>query len=102
MRLIVLTIVTVVEGAVPAGKEAELEQAFKEAKQQAAPQGLLTSTLLRNVNQPQIYRIQTVWLSKEVLEKMRQTTATPKAFELFQKVGAKAQLQVYEEVDSIP
>ncbi len=97
-----MSIITIVEGTVPAGRNAELEDAFSQAKAEPLPPGLITSTLLRNKNQPQNYLIQTVWLNHEALERMRQTTKTPKAFELFKKVGAEASIKIFEVAGSVP
>ncbi len=97
-----MSIITIVEGKVPSDKSAELEYSFQAAKTQPLPPGLVTTSLLKNTNEPEVYRIQTVWENREVLEKMRQSTQTPRAIEIFQKAGANATLQVYEVVDTLP
>ncbi len=97
-----MTVVTVVEGTIPASKIREFEEAYAEVKKEALPPGLVTSSLLRNAKNPEIYRIQTVWQSREDLEKMRSATQTPKAIELFQKVNITPKLEVFDMVDNLP
>ncbi len=93
---------TVVEGKIPASKKREFEEAFAVAKKEDLPPGLVTSILLKNAKAQETYRIQTVWENQEALEKMRSTTQTPKAVELFRSVGIAPTLEIYEQVDSIP
>ncbi len=95
-------VVTVVEGNVPSLKAKVFEENFAMVKTEPVPQGFVSSSLLRGSKEPEVYRIQTVWQSREALEKMRSSTQTPKAFELFQKVGVKPTLEVYEVIDSVP
>ncbi len=95
-------IVTIVEGRIPISKTEEFEQNFILTKKEALPPGLITSSLLKNTKKLETYRIQTVWESREALEKMRSGTQTPKAIELFQDVGATPTLEVYDLVDSVP
>lgn len=42
-----------------------------------------------------------MWKNREVLEKMRSSTGTPRAIEMFQKVGPTPNLEVYVVVDSL-
>ncbi len=97
-----MLVITVVEGQVPSSKAKEFEESFALAKNEFLPSGFVSSSLLKQSKLPEIYRIQTTWESKEALEKMRSSTQTPKAFELFLKVGAKPNLEVYEVIDNIP
>ena len=95
-----MEVITAVEGRVPVSKEEEFETAY--ASVGAFPPGLIRSSLLRNNNNPEVYRIETVWESREALERMRSSTQTPEAIKLFQKVGVKPQLEIYEVVHSLP
>lgn len=97
-----MEVITIVEGRVPVAKAREFETAYESLKQDALTQGLIRSSLLRNSDNPEIYRIETVWESREALEKMRSSTQTPKAIELFQKVKASPRLEIYDLVYDIP
>ena len=87
---------------VPISKAKEFETAYESLKQDALTQGLIRSSLLRKSDDREIYRIETVWESREALEKMRSVTQTPKAIELFQKVKASPRLEIYDIVYNIP
>ena len=97
-----MEVVTIVEGRVPVSKAKEFETAYESLKQDALTPGLIRSSLLRKSDNPEIYRIETVWESREALEKMRSSTQTPKAIELFQKVKASPRLEIYDLVYNIP
>ncbi len=97
-----MTVTTVVQGEISSSSVEKFEKSFSAAKEEALPEGLVSTILLKNVRERGVYRIQTVWRSLEALEKMRSTTPTPKAFELFLKAGAKPTIDVYEIVDTIP
>ena len=97
-----MEVITIVEGKVQISRAREFEAAYESLKQDALTQGLIRSSLLRNSENPEIYRIETVWESREALEKMRSSTQTPKAIELFQKVKASPRLEIYDIVYNIP
>lgn len=97
-----MEVITVVEGKVPISKAGEFEADYASLKQGPFPPGLLRSSLLRNSDNPEIYRIETVWESREALDKMRSSTQTPKAVELFQKVKASPRLEIYGIVHNLP
>ncbi len=97
-----MRVITVVEGKVSSSKSKEFEANYTLVKNEPVPPGFISSSLLRSSKNPENYRIQTVWDSQEALEKMRSTTQTPKAFELFQKVGVAPTLEVYDVIDNVP
>ena len=97
-----MEVITIVEGKVPISKAKEFETAYASLKQGGLTPGLIRSSLLRNNDNPEIYRIETVWESREALEKMRSSTQTPKAIELFQKVKASPRLEIYDIVHNLP
>ncbi len=97
-----MRIITAVEGKVVNSKAKEFETNFDLAKKEPIPPGLVSSFLLRDSRNTESYRIQTIWESKEALERMRGSTGTPKAIELFQKVGVQPTLEIFEVVDAIP
>ncbi len=96
-----MEVITIVEGKVPVSKAKEFETAYASLKQDALTPGLIRSSLIRKSDNPEIYRIETVWESREALEKMRSSTQTPKAIELFQKVKASPHLEIYDLVHNI-
>ncbi len=97
-----MAVLTVVEGKITLTKQKEFEDSFRAAKKDPVPPGLVASSLLKNTNTTEIYRIQTVWQSLEALGKMRSSTQTPKAVELFLRVGTKPTVEIYEFIDNVP
>ncbi len=97
-----MEVITIVEGRVPISKAREFETAYASLRQGVLSSGLIRSSLLRNSDNPEIYRIETVWESREALEKMRSSTQTPKAIELFQKVKASPHVEIYDIVNNVP
>lgn len=97
-----MEVITIVEGKVPISKAREFEMAYASLKQGPFPPGWLRSSLLRNGDNPEIYRIETVWESREALEKYRSSTQIPKAIELFQKVKASPRVEIYDIVHNLP
>ena len=97
-----MEVITIVEGKVPISKAKEFETAYESLKKDALTPGLVRSSLLRKSDNPEIYRIETVWESREALDKMRSSTQTPKAIELFQKVKTSPRLEIYDIAYNIP
>ncbi len=97
-----MQIITIVEGKVPSLKANEFEANFALAKKEPLPPGLVSTSLLRNSKNPDVYKILTVWESMEALEKMRSSTSTPKAIALFQNIGGNPTLSIHELVDVVP
>ncbi len=97
-----MKVMTIVEGRVTSSKARELETAYASLKQETLTEGLIRSSLLRNSDNPEIYRIETMWESREALDKMRNSTQIPKAIELFQKVKASPRVEIFEIVNNVP
>jgi len=73
-----MEIVTIVEEKVPSSKPREFEATYESPRQRSLSPGLVESSLLRNGDNREIYRIETLWQSREALDKTRRMTQTPK------------------------
>lgn len=93
-------VVTFLEAHVEPGKAAVLEQSYHEAIQQLEP-GIAQTTLLRCTRDPNLWRIETVWQSREALEAMRGSGQTPRGVLIFQSAGAEPVLSVFAVVEDI-
>ncbi len=95
-----MQVMTVAEGRVPASRSKEFENAYMSLRKGRLPEGLVESSLLRDENNPEIYRIATVWESREILEKNRkiweEKNQLPAAVLLFKKVGAEPELRIFD------
>ena len=95
-------ILTVLEAHVEPEREDALRAAYRDAAQDSLPSGLVRSTLLRATNDRTVWRIETLWESREALEAMR-GTGTPRGIQIFRTVGAEPTLSVLEVVaDLLP
>jgi quinol monooxygenase YgiN len=94
-----MEVITVVEGKIPQSKRKTFETSYADLRYEPMPTGLVETTLLRENNNSGIYRIQGRWESQEAVEIMRKKE-TPKAIELFQKLGVSPKLAIYEIADT--
>ncbi len=86
-----MAVMTELEAEVPAGKEATLEGAYSEAIKSPEP-GMVQTFLVRKGT---IYRIITVWESREALDAMR-GKGVPKGMLIFRAAGVEPTLTVFE------
>ena len=70
---------TLLDGRVEKDNWSVLQQAYKEASQHQDP-GLLQSFLLHSSKEPELWRILTLWSSRETLDAMRQSGKTPRGY----------------------
>lgn len=89
-------IMTILEGEVSEAEVSILLKEYREAVQHLE-QGMVTTYLVHDMKNPKMWRIITVWESKEVLEKMR-SLGTPKGVLLFRAVGSEPKLSLYEVI----
>ena len=88
-------VLTVLEAHVVPAREAALQTACRDAARDSLPPGLVRSTLLRDRDDPTLWRIETLWASREALEAMR-ATGTPRGVRIFRTAGAEPTLGVFE------
>jgi hypothetical protein len=90
-------VMTVLEAHVALEKQAALEQAYKTGIEHLPPQ--LTQTfLIHNIVDPTVWRIVSVWRSREALEEMRQSMETPGGVLIFRAADAEPMLSIFEVV----
>jgi hypothetical protein len=78
---------TTVDAKVPADREQELLDGYREMNAGDKPEGLLRSELLRG--QDGVWRIQTTWRDKESLMALRKSGKPPAALALLDRLGAE-------------
>jgi len=91
-------VMTIVEGRLADGKDAELKQAYASETGDPGhmPAGLVESALVQSLNDPSVWRILTVWESREALSEMRRTTAVPSAIMMFRSVGSEPTVGLFD------
>jgi heme-degrading monooxygenase HmoA len=91
-------VVTIAEGHVTEGQAAQLEQTYanETADRSRLPIGLVESALIHSSSDASLWRIQTLWESREVLLEMRRTTAVPAAIGMFRSVGVEPTVSIFD------
>jgi heme-degrading monooxygenase HmoA len=93
-------ILTVLEARVEPQRESALQSAYQDAGRGDLPPGLVRSTLLRAVNDRTLWRIETLWASREALDAMR-GAGTPRGILIFRAAEAEPTLSVLEVAATI-
>ncbi|HUF70119.1 MAG TPA: antibiotic biosynthesis monooxygenase [Longimicrobiales bacterium] len=86
-------VMTVLEAQVAADRADDLEAEFREVQ---VPPEILHTYLVRDARESTRYRIVTVWESQEALQAMRASGEKPKGVEMFEAVGAAAELSIFD------
>ena len=90
-------VMTVLEAHVAPDRIGDLERAFQEGSQ-VLPTGLVESFLVRDSGDTTLFRIMTVWSSREALEEMRASVEKPKGVQMFEAAGASPSLAILDVV----
>ena len=93
-------ILTVLEALVAPGRAGDLQGAFTSAAGRL-PEGLLRSDLLESVTEPGRWRIQTLWTSREALDRVR-ALGTPAGVLMFRAAGAEPVLSIFNVAAQLP
>lgn len=93
-------VMTILEAHVTKENWAALEQAFQLAAQDRDP-GLVQSFLSHSTKDADLWRILTVWTSREALDAMRRTKETPRGVLIFRSANAEPVLSIFEIVQQI-
>ncbi len=90
-------VMTILEAHVAPEKWAALEQAFATGREQIPPQ-LAQTFLIHSAADSTLWRIVSVWHSREALEEMRRSTETPGGVLMFRAASAEPKLSIFDVV----
>ncbi|HSB66296.1 MAG TPA: antibiotic biosynthesis monooxygenase [Anaerolineales bacterium] len=93
-------IMTILEGRVAKENWPALEQVYKKGAQEEQP-GLVRSYLIHSIKESDLWRILTIWTSREALEAMRRSTETPAGVLMFRTAQSEPVLTIYEIAQEI-
>ena len=97
-----MKVLTVVQARLPAAEGAGIERAYTELRNGPATPGLVQSRLLRKPDGTGIlYRIETIWESREMLDRMRAGPEPPAAIKLFHDAGTQPSFEVFEVAEEL-
>lgn len=88
---------TVLEAIVPLDRLSEVTGVFNEGIKILPPE-IISTYLVQDIKNPALFRLNTVWKNMEALEKMRSSGEKPKGIQMFEAVGAKPSLSVFQVV----
>jgi heme-degrading monooxygenase HmoA len=90
-------VMTVLEARVPTERLADVERVFREGMSNV-PAEINETYLVRDTNDPSLFRLNTVWRSMQDLQTMRQSGFKPKGVQMFEAVGSTPTLSIFEVV----
>ncbi len=91
-----MKVMTVLEAQVAEEKWATLEQVYAQETAGGLEPGLVQTFLLHGARERLLWRIATVWSSREALDQMRQSGETPRGVLIFRAAGAEPALTIFE------
>ena len=94
-------VLTVLEARVLPDRVADLLRAFEETRTSALPPFIVRSLLLRSDQDPDVWRIMTVFRSREDLDAMRASGQTPRAVAMFRAAGAEPTFSLFNIADQL-
>jgi hypothetical protein len=89
--------ITVLEASVAADRTSDLECVYLERTAQV-PSDIIGLFLVRDTGDARVFRIITVWVNREALERMRSSGVKPTDVQIFEAVGATPTLSVFDVV----
>ncbi|MCG3210831.1 MAG: hypothetical protein FOGNACKC_04466 [Anaerolineae bacterium] len=87
-------VITILEAQVAPDKWAVLETAYQSAIEKL-DRGIVETFLIQSATTSEIWRIITVWRSREALEEIRKSGETPRGILIFRSAGAEPALSVF-------
>lgn len=93
-------VMTILEGRVSEENWPALEQAYHQGAEQEEP-GLVRSYLVHAQKESDLWRILTIWTSREALEAMRKSMETPRGVLMFRAAHSEPVLSIYDIVEQI-
>jgi heme-degrading monooxygenase HmoA len=94
-------VITILEAHVQAVRWSDFQNDFRERTKQLPPQ-MLQTFLLQDTSDPTLWRIVSVWKSREALNEMRNSEETPTGVLMFQSAGAEPKLSIFNVPVSAP
>jgi hypothetical protein len=88
-------VITILEGQVDPDKVAVLKEAFGASSDSLPPQ-IAESFLAQSATDPTVWRVMTVWRSRDALNEYRQSVETPEGVLMFRRAGGEPTLSIFD------
>lgn len=92
-------ILTILEASVTSDKWNLLQQEYAAVDKHSLPKSVLTSYLIQDSANQEIWRIITIWESREAIDEYRKSVETPAWILVFRAAGAEPSLTISEIID---
>lgn len=94
-------VLTVLEARVQSDRVPDLLRAFEETRASALPPFIVRSLLVRSDQDQEVWRIMTVFRSREDLDAMRASGQTPRGVAMFRAAGAEPTFALFTIADQL-
>ncbi len=91
-------ILTIIEGKVSEDKWLILQDAYQKVDKESLPDSLLGSHLIQDANEPEVWRIVTIWENIEAMNTYRKSVETPAWILVYKEVNTEPRLVINEIV----
>ncbi len=91
-----------VKGTIKESVSNDFEAAYSQLKKEDVPEGLIASYLLKDMIESELYTIETVWASQDVLKQIMETGESSADVKLFEKFDVNPSIEVFEVRDNYP
>jgi heme-degrading monooxygenase HmoA len=97
-----MEIITFVKGKISESVLKDFLAAYASMKEEAIPEGLIASYLLKDMIDPDLYTVETVWANSEILKKLMDNDETTSDVKLFEKYNVNPSVEIHEVLDNYP
>ncbi len=97
-----MEIITMVKGKIPESSINDFKAAYASMKEDTLPEGLIASYLLKDMIEPDVYTVETVWADPETLKKLMDDDETTSDVKLFEKFNVDPSVAIHEVWDNYP
>ncbi len=95
-----MEIITFVKGKIPESELEDFLAAYASMKEEIIPEGLIASYLLKDMIEPDLYTVETVWADSEILKKLMDNDETTSDVKLFEKYDVDPSVEIHEVLDN--
>ena len=97
-----MEIITFVKGKISESVLKDFLAAYASMKEETIPEGLIASYLLKDMIEPDLYTVETVWANSEILKKLMNNDETTSDVKLFEKYNVNPSVEIHEVLDNYP
>jgi len=88
-------IITIVEGIVPEDNWKAVTEGYSTITT-SVPEGIIESFITQERNQPELWRLVTLWGSLDRLKEMQKNNSVPSGVKIFKDVGVEPQVKIFD------